>query len=26
VTEDTLLYPEGREYGNNENGKPIGEI
>ena len=25
VTEDTLLYPEGREYGNNENGKPIGK-
>ena len=25
MTEDTLLYPEGREYGNNENGKPIGK-
>ena len=25
VTEDTLLYPEGKNYGNNENGKPIGK-
>ena len=25
VTEDTLLYPEGKDYGNNENGKPIGK-
>ena len=25
VTEDTLLYPEGKNYGNNENGNPIGK-
>jgi hypothetical protein len=25
VTEDTLLYPEGRKYGSNENGAPIGK-
>ena len=24
VTEDTLLYPQGKDYGDNENGMPIG--